>query len=256
MAEIPIRQAKSLCSASEYELVHWSTRKRVEDLTPARLVAKRDRARKLRDKFRDLANQQKREIRGKSDARRSRPATDNRNTRIKEQLFAETVQRFEAALAEKSAMAAADLNSAGNAAGPRAGKRTSKKIGKKVAKKVGKKVAKKAGKKTETKVDQNVAKASKKSGTRKPAASKASSRKKAAAKRAKSASVIGGGKRAKSDSAEGSQATIAAQTAMQAVSAQATPKAKDMMLNKGGNPRIFAHVSSQGRRRQAKRDSR
>ena len=241
MAEIPIRQAKSLCTAAEFELVHWSTSKRVEDLTPARLVAKRDRARKLRDKFRDLANQQKREIRGKGDARRSKPATDNRNTRIKEQLFAETVQRFEAALAEKTAAANAGAVSAAAA----------------VKKSATKKISKKIAKKTTSRTSKKTSALKSAAGAAKPAKKKSSSRKKAATRKTKTI-VIGGAKKTRSPgrASDDTQATVASQTALQIISAVATPKTKATMLSKGGNTRIFAHVSSRGRRTQAKRDSR
>lgn len=241
MAEIPIRQAKSLCTAAEFELVHWSTSKRVEDLTPARLVAKRDRARKLRDKFRDLANQQKREIRGKGDARRSKPATDNRNTRIKEQLFAETVQRFEAALAEKTAAANAGAVSAAAA----------------VKKSATKKISKKIAKKTTSKTSKKTSALKSAAGAAKPAKKKSSSRKKAATRKTKTI-VIGSAKKTRSPgrASDDTQATVASQTALQIISAVATPKTKATMLSKGGNPRIFGNVSSRGRRTQAKRDSR
>lgn len=251
MAEIPIRQAKSLCTAAEFELVHWSTSKRVEDLTPARLVAKRDRARKLRDKFRDLANQQKREIRGKGDARRSRPATDNRNTRIKEQMFAETVQRFEAALAEKTAAANAGAVSAAAA--------VKKSATKKISKKIAKKTTSKASKKTSAlKSAAGAAKPAKKAGVSKAIPKKKTSSSKKAATRKTKTIVIGSAKKTRSPgrASDDTQATVASQTALQIISAVATPKTKATMLSKGGNPRIFAHVSSRGRRTQAKRDSR
>ncbi|MBX3323599.1 MAG: hypothetical protein KF757_11475 [Phycisphaeraceae bacterium] len=100
---ITIARAKAICSKPELGLVHWSTRQRVKDLTPSRLAQKLALARKLRDKYRDLVNQQTREQRGKSTRTRTRPVGDNKNTHLKLQLFQETLDRFEAALKTKTA---------------------------------------------------------------------------------------------------------------------------------------------------------
>lgn len=104
---VTVQRAKSLCNSSEMALVMASTSKRIEGLSEAQLRQKIARARKLRDKFRGLADRQKREVRGKGTSRGAPKAQDNRNTRTKQQLFAETLERFEAALAAKSDRGAA-----------------------------------------------------------------------------------------------------------------------------------------------------
>jgi hypothetical protein len=102
---ITINRAKALCTSSELDLVHWSKSPRASELTPARLKQKIDRARKLRDKQRDLADRQRREARGKQGPRGKRPSKGNDTTREKQQLFQETLERFEAAMAKRRAAA-------------------------------------------------------------------------------------------------------------------------------------------------------
>jgi len=93
---ITLQRAKGLCRGDEFEVVLASTLKRVEGLSAARLREKRVLARKLRDKYRGLADKQKRQMRGKESGR----AADNKNTLAKAQLFQETLERYEAALAK------------------------------------------------------------------------------------------------------------------------------------------------------------
>ncbi|MGP1345916.1 MAG: hypothetical protein ACTS3F_04505 [Phycisphaerales bacterium] len=146
---ITLKQARPLCTKSEIELVEWSTPRRIKELDASRLRQKLARARKLRDKFRDLGDSQKRQIRGKeSRASRGGPAQDNRNTRLKQELFEETAERFEAALTKREAAAGSGAGKkvskkTGSGKGEGDGQKLSKKTGKKVAKKVGTKVGKK-----------------------------------------------------------------------------------------------------------------
>jgi hypothetical protein len=91
--------AARLCTKPELELVDASAPARLRELTPGRLRQKVERARRLRDKYRDLAKRQRLEARGKRDAQRSRPARGNENTTRKAELFQEVLDRFEAQLA-------------------------------------------------------------------------------------------------------------------------------------------------------------
>jgi hypothetical protein len=224
---ITLQQAKPLCTASELELVRWSSLKQARTLTPARLRDKRDRARRLRDKFRDLAQQQAREMRGKGRPRRSRPATDNRGTRMKQQLFQETLDRFEAALRAKEQPVSTPAPTP--EARPRAKKaRTVKKTGSARPIKSTGSPTRKAGKKTSKKIlGKKIAKILKtKSG-------------------------------AKATGKSRTPAPLSAEsTRFTALSEQATPRAKSRMLARGGVKRVQAHLSSSGRRNQARRDSR
>lgn len=92
-------RAKQLCNQREFELVEASWGRGLQELTPARLRQKVQRARTLRDKFRDLARQQAGEARGKRDARSTRPAQGNRNTKLKARIFDEALERFQERLA-------------------------------------------------------------------------------------------------------------------------------------------------------------
>lgn len=236
---ISIQRAKTLCSGSELELVHWSTAKRVEALSEVRLQQKRARARKLRDKYRDLADRQRREARRKQAPRGRRPSEGNDATRAKQQLFQETLERFEAALAKAKTTGAAK-------------KKVSKKTSKKTTKKTTKKTAKKASKKTSKK------KVSKKVGA-KPASKKTGKKKVSKKQLAKKAS------RAASSAVTASSSPVPAQS-VAAVVAQhkswvsqsegSAGKRKAMRFQRTGQPKIQGHVSSQTRRNQAKRDSR
>lgn len=97
--------AQRLCTKPEFELVEASFPARAKQLTPGRLRQKVVRARKLRDKYRDLAKRQRLEARGKRAPQRSRPAQGNENTDRKAQLFQETLDRFEAQLRRSDGLA-------------------------------------------------------------------------------------------------------------------------------------------------------
>lgn len=118
-------KARSLCTSAEYNLVKASTAKAIKDLSPAQLKQKVDRARKLRDKNRDLAKQQRGEARGKRKPTSTRPSKGNENTVLKSQLFDEVLSRFQKAI-EKNEAAPAKATKK---------KTTAKKAGKKSAKK-------------------------------------------------------------------------------------------------------------------------
>jgi len=88
-------RAKQLTTKREFELLETSWGRELSSLSPARLRQKVQRARTMRDKFRDLARQQAGEARGKRDPRSTRPARSNRNTELKAQVFDEALARFE-----------------------------------------------------------------------------------------------------------------------------------------------------------------
>lgn len=98
--------ARKLTTQSEWTLLEASYPSRVRELTPARLRQKITRARKLQDKYRDLARQQRGEARGKRRVKGTSPAEGNANTRAKQELFSDALSRFEAQLARVEAKAA------------------------------------------------------------------------------------------------------------------------------------------------------
>jgi hypothetical protein len=184
--------ARKLATQAELPLLESSFPPALKDVTPGRLKQKITRARKLHNKYRDLAEQQRGEARGKRQAKSTRPAKGNANTVIKQEMFAEALARFEAALEKLEAKAAKELARKEKAATKAAAKSA--------------KPAKKAAKKTGT------------------ATKRATSKAKTTARKAVSRTSLGARKAAK--------------------------------VARSGNTKHQGHVSSRGRRRQAKRDSR
>lgn len=102
---ISAQKARALLTKSEYALFRDSLPSNIGALTPA--VLKRDvaRARTLRDKYRKLAERQRREAKGSAKPRGKRRSEGAANTQLKAQLFSEALERFQAGLdpAEKKA---------------------------------------------------------------------------------------------------------------------------------------------------------
>lgn len=98
--------ARKLATQAEWTLLEASFASELKALTPARLKQKITRARKLQDKYRDKARQQKGEMRGKRTPTGTRAAKGNANTVAKQELFTEARERFEAQLAKLEAKAA------------------------------------------------------------------------------------------------------------------------------------------------------
>jgi hypothetical protein len=98
--------ARKLATSSEWTLLETSFPPLLKDITPGRLRQKITRARKLQDKYRDLARQQGGEARGKRPTKSTRAAAGNANTLAKQELFSEALARFETQLAKCEARAA------------------------------------------------------------------------------------------------------------------------------------------------------
>ena len=93
------KQAKQLCTASEYALVEESFAPPVNALSQADLKDRIKRLRNLRDKFRDLEQRQALEAKGTRRPSGSRPAQGHGGTSAKVAIFQETLARFEKRLA-------------------------------------------------------------------------------------------------------------------------------------------------------------
>jgi hypothetical protein len=93
---ISVARAKTLCSASELALVKSSARQEIAKLSAPKLRLSVERARKLRDKWRDQANAQRRKSQKELGARET---DGNARTAEKAQLFDEVLERFTARLA-------------------------------------------------------------------------------------------------------------------------------------------------------------
>jgi hypothetical protein len=166
--------AERLCTRPELELVEASYPASLKQLTPARLRQKAARARKLRDKYRDLSRRQRLESRGKASPRRSRPARGHDGTDRKADLFAEVLDRFQTQLASSGATTAGAKKTGAKKTGAK--KTGAKKTG---AKKTG---AKKTGaKKTGAKKTGAKKTGAKKTGAKKAAVGSAMGRPGAAA---------------------------------------------------------------------------
>lgn len=92
------RDAKPLCTKAEYALANESYPPDVARFSERELRSRITRARKLRDKYKDLASKQAREIRGKAKPTRQKQPTGNAGTVLKRDFFAETLERFEVKL--------------------------------------------------------------------------------------------------------------------------------------------------------------
>ncbi len=198
-------KAKKVLTKAEFDFFLSSQPRAVQQIPYGRLKQKVARARTLRDKYRALAKQQRREMRGKAAPKSSRAAQGNERTKLKEQIFVEVLARYQAALKAAPKPAAKK---------PKAAPGRKKKVAKKKAAK--KPPAKKKAKK----------KAAKKKGSKKKAAKKRAKRK------APAKSKVGKSSRAR---------------------AIAAKRAK---VRRSGATKHQGHVSSRGRRNQAKRDSR
>ncbi len=134
--------AKQLCTKTEQTLFTESLARNVKRFDENALRSRIARSRKLRDKYRQLADRQDREARGKQTPQRSRPAQGSAATRKKQQLFAESLERFEKRLTMLSSESKKTVKKSVKKG---ATSRTSKK---RVAKKAPKKTAKGKAKKS------------------------------------------------------------------------------------------------------------
>lgn len=152
-----ITQARKLLTTGELSVFESSRPQPLRALTPARLRSKLERARTLRDKYRDLYRRQAVATRGAPARARSPVGADNQRTKQKAELFAEVLARYEteqkrvdaaakvaakaAAKAAKEAAKAAKAAEKASASAKKAG--TASRGGKKAAAGAGNAVAKK-----------------------------------------------------------------------------------------------------------------
>ncbi|MFN4088663.1 MAG: hypothetical protein ACK4QW_06405 [Alphaproteobacteria bacterium] len=90
---LPLSTEKRILKQAEFELVARTHHPQIGELSRNEL---RDAARRLRDyrnKARDTARQQRREMRGKADARGARAAADDTGTNLKKTVFSAALKR-------------------------------------------------------------------------------------------------------------------------------------------------------------------
>ena len=229
-----LKDAKTLCSKPEFELVALAHKPGLTGLGAPKLRQKITRARKLRDKFRDESARQTREARGKSDPRGTKPAQGNDRTVMKAEIFADVLGRFESAFEGARTKPAPPVAPVAPVA-----KKTSKKVAKKTSKKTAKMTAIKAAAGT--------------AGPAKPAARKTA--KKSAKKAAKRAAK----KVAKKKAGSGPPTRSLTKEQASAAGPAGLSKPRSVIragLKSANAGRQKGHVVSRSRAAQAKRDAR
>jgi hypothetical protein len=210
------RQAKLICTKAEYELFDASRRGNVEAFTPARLKQKIQRARRLRDKWRDESKRQRREKRGKAAPRSTRAAQSRDNTVKKAELFSEVLERFQKRFKALEAKEAKEKTAKEKAAKEKAAKE----------------------------------KASKAKSTKRPAARKVKRTSVAAKRTGVPKGVRAPKAKAKSESAG------KARKPKPSHRAKGKAASKKARVDIAGTQRTLGHVSSRNRRNQTRRDAR
>jgi hypothetical protein len=95
--------ARPLCTDAEYQLFSASLADEIGALTQVQLRSKIQRARKLRDKYRDLEKRQRLANRARTGTKKGDRPQTNARTADKAKLFGEVLERFEAKAAKLAA---------------------------------------------------------------------------------------------------------------------------------------------------------
>jgi hypothetical protein len=90
---VPKDTEKKMLTEAEFDAVEKTHYPALGALSKEELAEIVRRIRTYRNKARDIAHQQRREMRGKGQVRGARPATDNTGTSIKRQIFANALKR-------------------------------------------------------------------------------------------------------------------------------------------------------------------
>ncbi len=248
-------KARSLCTKSEIELVAASSPKNLSKLSAARLRQKVAQARKLRDKWLDQAQQQRR---AKQAAQQARGTSSAVRSEQKAELFAEVLDRFEKRLQK--------VDGAGGSASGTKPKRQNPPRKVRAAEHRDKRAAvRKALQAEQEEIDRGraaspeapAATSDAQPATEKPAAKKVAKKvakkavgRKKAVKKARKAVVA---RRKKASSVE---AAAPKPAAVKKKTRPARTAAKQARVVQSGAVRVQKHVSARGRRNQARRDSR
>ncbi len=107
--------ARALCSDSEFKLFTASLSDEITGHSPAQLRNKIERARKLRDKYRDLVKRQRLSNRERTGSKKGDRLDSNARTEDKVKLFSEALARFEARAEKVDAAAKRKAASSGRA---------------------------------------------------------------------------------------------------------------------------------------------
>ena len=154
---ISMQRAAKLCTAAELNLVKASAPRAIRGLTQKQVSSKLDRARRLRDKHRDLVQRQSLRTRARTGSKHGDIGPKNERTSQKLEIFEEVLERFETRLLDfdEADKPATEAETKAGRGGKRAAKRSGKRVAKKAAKKAAARVKKtgaRAAAKTERKV--------------------------------------------------------------------------------------------------------
>lgn len=251
MGRLTVADAKRMCTKSELGVVMGSRPDAIEKLSAVQLKKNVAAARRLRDKWQDLATEQRRET---QQAQQSRVTDKNARSGEKAALFAHVLKRYEDQL--KQAEAAGGSGGATLAKPPKkkaraAGHRIKRAVVRDELKDVRSELnaASKAKTKKKKAAKKKAAAAAataapKKKVAKKKVAKKKAVKKKVAKKAAKKKPAFG----------IGSLGLVTSEPARQ-LSAQTAAK-KSRLKASGKTSRVQAHVQARGGRKQAKRDAR
>lgn len=269
---ISLATAREICSKTELELVRASSPSRIGTLTIAELKQQAGRARRLRDKWRDLTQQQTRQTKSGDPARLGEA---NQRSAEKAQLFDETLARFQQRLSKMSA---------GESPAPRgaAVKKTPRKK-RAVEHRATRASVRKALDERRAAKNEAAAKKQAKASRKKASASEASASKPAPAKKTSRRAAKASAPRTGTQKSAGKKGTAATPTikksaakkrAARAAAASPDPSptsappiprgkkpspttaAKKARILQSGSRKIQTHLAAQGKRTQARRDSR
>jgi hypothetical protein len=129
--------ARPLCTDAEYKLFTASLADEIGTLTPVQLRGKIQRARKLRDKYRDLEKRQRLANRARTGTKKGNRPETNARTADKAKLFGEALARFEAKAAKLAAASEREARIKATKAGLVARKAERKKLADKRSAKLG-----------------------------------------------------------------------------------------------------------------------
>jgi hypothetical protein len=244
-----------LLNAPEYRLYEASRRGRVDDHGAQRLRAMIGAARKLLDKYRALSKTQKGQVRGKRASAVGRPAQSVHNTERKQAIFADVLERLEAAL-QKAEARLEPARPEGRVARRRRGDKASRAKAARQARAESSDTAKKsAAKKGAAKKSAAKKGAAKKGAAKKGAAKKGAAKKGAAKKR--SAKQTSAKKKPVTKAARRKVAAKAAardNASTKAIAAQGPKGAARARKSQVAATRTrLAHGRARGQRRQARR---
>src|SRR6476620_9390167 len=90
-----------LLSAAELEVVNASRPPAIEQASDEQLKALAQRLRRARDRAKDIAARQKREMRGKAHPKGTKPTRDNAGTLAKAQVLGEAIECIEGELSRR-----------------------------------------------------------------------------------------------------------------------------------------------------------